>query len=487
VKTPETTIDALLAAGSPAGATSEVAIEVRDVAKVYRLYDHPMDRVKEAFDPLRRRFHRDFPALRGVSLHVCRGETVGIVGRNGSGKSTLLKIITRVAAPTQGSVMVNGRVSALLELGTGFNPELTGIENIYFSGTLLGYRREQVEAKLPDILRFADIGDFVQQPIKSYSSGMLGRLGFAVAAAFDPDVLIVDEALAVGDEAFQRKCFARIKAIQEQGAAVLFVSHSAGAVIELCDRAVLMDQGEILMQGLPKAVVAQYHRLIFAAPEQVPVIREAIRSGAVPNGSPAVAEASQPQNSPARPASEPEIPDESYFDENLCTRSLVEWPQRGARILDPHVETVAGRRVNVLERNREYVYTYEVEFAEAAFHVGFGMMLKTVVGYELGGATTINGAECIEYFPEGARAKVCFRFRTLLAPGTYFLNAGVLGAEQGAEVYLHRLIDACLFRVQAAENDGMTGVADFLIRPNVSICRADVVPCGSVTHLARVA
>ena len=176
------------------------------MTKVYRLYDRPTDRLKEALHPRRRVYHHDFPALHGVSLRVEGGETVGIVGRNGSGKSTLLKIITRVVAPSSGSATVQGRVSALLELGTGFNPELTGIENIHFNGTLLGYRREQIAAKLPDILRFAEIGDFVGQPIKSYSSGMLARLGFAVAAAFDPDILIVDEALAVGDEAFQRKC-----------------------------------------------------------------------------------------------------------------------------------------------------------------------------------------------------------------------------------------------------------------------------------------
>lgn len=487
MRNPESAADALLAAGPLDQADGQIAIEVRDVAKAYHLYERPVDRLKEALDPLRRRYHRDFHALRGVSLRVYRGETVGIVGRNGSGKSTLLKIITRVVAPTSGGVAVNGRVSALLELGTGFNPELSGLENIFFNGVLLGYRREQIEAKLADILRFADIGDFVKQPVKSYSSGMLGRLGFAVAAAFDPEVLIVDEALAVGDEAFQRKCFARIKAIQEQGAAVLFVSHSAGAVIELCDRAVLIDQGEMLMDGLPKAVIAQYHRLVFAAPEQVPSIREGIRSGAVVGASPAAGVASAAANCPASEASEAETPDESYFDNTLCSRSLVEWPSRGARIKDPHVETLDGRRVNVLQKGRDYVYAYEVEFHKPAFHVGCGMLLKTVIGYELGGATTVSGNQCIEHLPAGARIRARFRFRALLAPGAYFLNAGVLGAEQGEEVYLHRLVDACMVRIQPGVHDGTTGVIDFLIRPSVSIDPVGALPCGAAADLARVA
>lgn len=484
---PEATTDALLAASPANEATGPVAIEVREVAKIYRLYDHPLDRVKEALDPLRRVYHRDFPALRGVSFRVCRGETVGIVGRNGSGKSTLLKIITRVVAPTRGSVAVSGRVSALLELGTGFNPELTGIENIYFNGTLLGYRREQVEAKLPEILRFAEIGDFVQQPIKSYSSGMLGRLGFAVAAAFDPDVLIIDEALAVGDEAFQRKCFARIKAIQDQGAAVLFVSHSAGAVIELCDRAVLMDQGEVLMEGIPKAVVAQYHRLIFASPDKVQRIREGIRSGAIPDVAPAAGESSSPENSVAEPTVEAETADESYFDETLCSRSLVEWPSRGVRIKDPHVETLRGRRVNVLEKSREYVYAYDVEFSEDKYHVGFGMLLKNVIGLGLAGVTTSCGDRYLAHVPAGAIVKLRFRFRALLAPGTYFLNAGAVGAENGEEVFLHRLVDVCVIRVQADSAHGTTGWVDLLMQPEII-----VHPCGQPAlarecQLSRVA
>lgn len=481
---PAPTTDALLAAGSSDAATGPVAIEARDVAKVYRLYERPLDRVKEALDPLRRTYHRDFPALRGVSLRVCRGETVGIVGRNGSGKSTLLKIITRVVAPTRGTVAVNGRVSALLELGTGFNPELTGIENIYFNGTLLGYRREQVEAKLPEILRFAEIGDFVHQPIKSYSSGMLGRLGFAVAAAFDPDVLIVDEALAVGDEAFQRKCFARIKAIQEQGAAVLFVSHSAGAVIELCDRAVLMDQGEILLEGRPKDVIAQYHRLIFAAPDQVSRIREAICRGELVGAAPAPA---NPQNATASTsAAETETPDESYFDPELRSKSLVEWPCRGARIMDPHVETLGGRRVNVLEKGREYAYAFDVEFLEDKYHVGFGMLLNTVIGMGLAGVTTSCEDRYLDHVPAGATVKLRFRFRALLRPGTYFLNAGVVGAEDGEEVFLHRLIDVCPIRVQAGVH-GTTGYVDLLMQPEIAVVPPGANALGNERKLSQVA
>jgi len=186
--------------------SNDIAIKAENLTKTYRLYDSNLDRLKESLHPLRRKYHHEFNALHDFNFEVKKGETVGIIGKNGSGKSTLLKIITGVLTPTSGSVTVNGRISALLELGAGFNPELTGIENVYFNGTLMGYSKEEMHAKLDDILGFADIGEFVRQPVKSYSSGMFVRLAFAVAINIDPDILIVDEALAVGDIFFQQKC-----------------------------------------------------------------------------------------------------------------------------------------------------------------------------------------------------------------------------------------------------------------------------------------
>ena len=213
------------------------AIKVSHLTKVYKLYDKPIDRLKESLHPLKKKYHKDFYALNDVSFEIKKGETVGIIGKNGAGKSTLLKIITGVLTPSSGHVHVNGRIASLLELGAGFNPEYTGIENIYLQGTLMGYTKEEMEAKIDEILTFADIGDFVYQPVKSYSSGMFARLAFAVAINVEPDILIVDEALSVGDMYFQQKCMDKINTMRSRKMTLLFVSHSIGQVKKICEKA----------------------------------------------------------------------------------------------------------------------------------------------------------------------------------------------------------------------------------------------------------
>ncbi|WP_405757417.1 ABC transporter ATP-binding protein [Anaerovibrio slackiae] len=219
------------------------AIKIEHLSKVYKIFDKPMDRVKEALNPFRKRYSRDFYALNDVSLTIKKGETVGIIGKNGAGKSTILKIITGVLTPTSGSVQVNGRIASLLELGAGFNPEMTGVENIYMNGTIMGYSKEEMDERLQDIVDFADIGDFIHQPVKMYSSGMFARLAFAVNASLEPDVLIVDEALSVGDFMFQFKCMQRFKELQKKGVTVLYVTHNTQEVISTCDRAIFFHEG----------------------------------------------------------------------------------------------------------------------------------------------------------------------------------------------------------------------------------------------------
>jgi ABC-type polysaccharide/polyol phosphate transport system ATPase subunit len=245
-----------------AAPTDATSIRVDNVTKIYRLYDRHIDRLKESFHPLRRKYHRDFYALDAVSFEVKKGETVGIIGRNGSGKSTLLKIITGVLTPTSGGVIVNGTIAALLELAAGFNPELTGIDNIYLNGTIMGFSEQQIKAKLDDILAFADIGDFEYQPIKTYSSGMLVRLAFAVAVNVEPDILIVDEALAVGDINFQAKCYKKFNSFREQGKTILFVTHALDSIIRYCNRAVVLEQGRIISKSPPKEAVDIYKKLM---------------------------------------------------------------------------------------------------------------------------------------------------------------------------------------------------------------------------------
>jgi ABC-type polysaccharide/polyol phosphate transport system ATPase subunit len=236
----------------------EFAIKVQNLSKVYKLYDSPSDRFKEAFHPFRKQYHHDFYALHNINFNLKKGDTLGIIGKNGSGKSTLLKILTSVLTPTVGSVEVNGKVSALLELGTGFNPEFTGIENVYLSGTIMGYRRDEMDAKLDDILAFADIGEFVHQPVKMYSSGMYVRLAFAVAINVDPDILIVDEALAVGDMTFQKKCMEKIDNFQDVGKTIVFCSHDMHTVSSLCQKALWIHDGKIADSGDGKNVISSY-------------------------------------------------------------------------------------------------------------------------------------------------------------------------------------------------------------------------------------
>jgi len=242
---------------------TEVAIKVVSLTKIYKLYDSPMDRLKEALSPIRKKYHRDFHALHDLSFDVKKGETIGIIGRNGSGKSTLLKLITGVLSPSSGSVLVNGKISALLELGAGFNPEMTGLENVYFNGALMGYSKQEMDNRLDNILGFADIGEFVHQPVKTYSSGMFVRLAFAVAINVDPDILIVDEALSVGDIKYQRKCFSKIEEFKEKQKTILFVSHDSGMISNLCNSAILLDGGKLITNDEPRIVSKMYMQLMY--------------------------------------------------------------------------------------------------------------------------------------------------------------------------------------------------------------------------------
>lgn len=228
---------------------SDVVVSVRDVVKTFRLFAHPGDRIKQFLGMGVKEYHRKFTALDGVSIDIRKGETVGIIGDNGSGKSTLLQIICNILKPSAGVVRVDGRISALLELGAGFNPEFTGRENVYFQGALMGLRKEEVDKRFDDIAAFADIDEFIDQPVRTYSSGMFVRLAFSVAVSIDPDILVVDEALAVGDAAFQVKCFQRMREIRERGGAILLVSHAAEQIAHFCDRAILLEHGKVAYAG----------------------------------------------------------------------------------------------------------------------------------------------------------------------------------------------------------------------------------------------
>lgn len=445
---------------SSGNAAPTIAISVQNLTKTYRLYDSNLDRLRESLHPLRKKYHHDYYALDDVSFEIKKGETVGIVGRNGSGKSTLLKLVTGVLSPTSGAVAVNGTVSALLELGAGFNPELTGMENIYFNGTLMGYSRNQINEKLDAILSFADIGEFIHQPVKIYSSGMFVRLAFAVAISIEPDILIVDEALSVGDEAFQRKCFSRIKTIQEKGGTLLFVSHSTAMIVQLCNRAILFDHGELLLSGAPKLIVSRYQKLLSAPSAKIDAIKEELRSSVSATGIYPATE-KKPATSTGENRLQQHQPLSAFYDPHLRPQSTVSYESRGAIISDPKILSMSGEQVNVLIHGEEYLYTYTVSFAEEAYNVRFGSLLKTVTGFELGGMVSHSGADPIDLIEKGTVMQPRFGFRCSLLAGAYFMNAGVVGSIDGTELPLHRIVDALMFKVQPDSNMLVHGVIDF--------------------------
>ncbi|GLQ88079.1 ABC transporter ATP-binding protein [Dyella flagellata] len=451
--------------------SDELIISLDDVSKMFPIYKSPHHRLLQMFSPPRdkARWYKQFWALRNISIDIPRGETIGIVGRNGSGKSTLLQVICGILSPTGGKVTVKGRIAALLELGAGFNPEFTGRENVFLNGTVLGLSREEIEARFDEIAAFADIGEYIDQPVKSYSSGMYVRLAFAVAIHVTPEILIVDEALSVGDEAFQRKCFARINALRDSGVTVLFVSHSAGIVTELCNRALLLDRGEIIALGSPREVVAKYHKLLFAPQEKVAEIRGALRRETQEGIALSDDFLGESLSAPESPGSfvQEEDSGASYLDEHMLPVSTVHYVNLGANIIDPHLETLSGRRVNVVTAEHDYIYTYDVHFSESAVGVRFGLMVKTVSGFEIGGGASALQQDAIAVIDRGTRIKASFRFTCRLAAGAYFLNAGVVGLVGEGETFLCRQVDAMMFRVMPDPNRLATGLVNLGIDPKI--------------------
>ena len=430
---------------TPERTAEESAISVRDLSKKYRRFANTADTLKELLHPFGKKYHDEFWALKGVSFEVKKGETIGLIGRNGSGKSTLLQVLCGILQPTSGTVQVSGRVAALLELGAGFSPDFSGRENVYMNGALMGLSRQEMDERFSLIAEFAGIGDFMEQPVKTYSSGMYVRLAFAVAINVDPDILIVDEALSVGDEAFQRKCYSRIRIIQERGATIIFVSHSASAVVELCNRAILLERGEVLLKGSPKKVVSNYQKLIYAPLEKVQSVKAEMISAVDSEAVEAVLDRDGSEGS---------------YDPSLVPKSTLYYTPLGATIENPRVTTLDGMDVNILKRGDEYIYSYDVRFTQDASHVRCGMMIKTVSGLEMGGMVSHATGKGIEFVLKETVKRCNFRFRCIFLPGVYFMNAGVTAQVDDAEVYLHRVIDIMVFRVTQETEMKVTGLID---------------------------
>lgn len=468
--------------------SSEIAIQVSGVSKHYLMFERPEDRLKQMVLPRLfrftgrepRRYYRDFAALNNVSFEVGRGETVGIIGRNGSGKSTLLQIICGTLQPTSGTVEVKGRIAALLELGAGFNPEFTGRENVFMNAAILGLSSAETEARFDDIARFADIGIFIDQPVKTYSSGMYVRLAFATAINVEPDILVVDEALAVGDEAFQRKCFARVADLKDKGATILFVSHGAQTVVQLCDRAILMDSGEKLLDGRPKTVVNQYQRLVNLAGKPAASVRNEIKAvDGWQEIDPSTADQFSDRNqhshdaTPSNNAAQnrPIYDDEDcWLDPSLSNASSVIYENQGATISNTKMKTASGRTVNVIKSRQSYTIEFDVTFSESATNVAFGFTISTATGLHIGGAgTSLDKDYQLESVEPGQVVKVRFAFDCPLNPGTYFVTSGVSGITDRDRKFLHRIIDTLPFKVINYDRYIATGFLHLLPVPQIQI------------------
>ncbi|GLS03824.1 ABC transporter [Chitiniphilus shinanonensis] len=397
-----------------------------------------------------KQYSKEFWALKNVSFTVQHGETVGIIGRNGSGKSTLLQMICGTLNPSAGSIQTQGRIAALLELGSGFNPEFTGRENVYMNGAVLGLTKYEVDAKFEEILAFSEIGEFIDRPVKTYSSGMMVRLAFSVAINATPEILIVDEALAVGDELFQRKCFSKIEALRAEGATILFVSHSGAQIIELCNRAILLDEGEQLITGSPKQVVGLYQKMLYAPKVKRAEIRaQFLQASQTSSVSSLQQQAYQLETS----SSESEVVTET-FEPDLKPMSSLDFDSHGPIIGTPEILTRDGRKVNGLIRGRRYRYQYDVTFHNSAENVRFGMAIKTTTGFTLAGALSAPTlSHAISFVNAGTVLNVEFTFEANFNPGIYFMNAGVFGIKDGEEIVLHRRADIVAFRILSIPNN----------------------------------
>lgn len=416
---------------------SEYAISVKNVSKMYRLYDKPMDRLKESLGFSREKKYREYYALKDVSFNIKRGETLGIIGTNGAGKSTILKIITGVLSQTEGEVLVGGRISALLELGAGFNMEYSGLENVYLNGTMLGYSREEIDGKLDAILQFADIGDFVYQPVKTYSSGMFVRLAFAVAINIDPDILIVDEALSVGDVFFQAKCYHKFEEFKKLGKTLLFVSHDLGSVNKYCDRAVLLNKGEKLAEGEPKEMIDLYKKVL------VHQENEAQGEYLQANGN---------KDEEGSQESE-EVSKEKILKRPFAINpNATEYGTRAVEIKDFTLLDNNGIATNTIEKFTDFSVKIQAQFNEPVQEVIYAYTIKDLKGTELTGTNTMYEKVNIEPLSIGERQEITFKQRMNLQGGEYLLSLGCTCYRNGEFDVYHRLYDICNITVISTQN-----------------------------------
>ena len=414
----------------------DTVIEIKNITKIYNLYNKPSDRLKEALFSRKSR-HTEFAALNDVSFDVCKGEILGIIGKNGSGKSTILKIITNVLTPTSGECIVKGKIAALLELGAGFNMEYTGIENIYLNGQMIGFSKEEMDKKLQDIIDFADIGEHIFQPVKTYSSGMLARLAFSVAISVDPDILIVDEALSVGDVFFQNKCYRRFEEFRDKGKTILFVTHDMGSVIRYCNRCVLLNAGKKVGEGKPQEMVDLYKRIMVGqwneSEEKNSTIENSIDST--------------------------NINVNRLWKEQISTNPDMEVYGDGrAEIIDFGIFSDSGNIGNNVYKGDYYTVKMKVRINDDNLNPIFAFKLRDVKGTELTGTNTMLEDIDTSHCKNGDIVTISFRQKQYLQPGQYLVSLGCTAFEGDQFVVYSRNYNCCVLGVVAQK--GTIGIFD---------------------------
>lgn len=428
-----------------------VAIRLEHITKIYKLYTRNRDRLKDSLGLTKKKCYSEHYALKDVSMTIRQGETVGIIGVNGSGKSTILKIITGVLSATGGEMKINGRISALLELGAGFNMEYTGLENVYLNGTMLGFSEEEIDGRLQDILDFADIGEFIHQPVKTYSSGMFVRLAFAVAINIDPEILIVDEALSVGDVFFQAKCYHKFEEFKKMGKTIMIVSHDLSSIAKYCDRVILLNQGVKLGEGSPKEMIDDFKRVLvgqYELPEQKSEqsllndaeVQEAVHTKA------AVQKRAREGNA-----------------ENTKT---LEYGTREAEIEEIYIVDDRGVRTNAILKGMEFGIYMKVRFHQDLPAPIFAFSIKTAKGTEITGTNTMFEKAFLESVSAGSEKLVSFTQKMSLQGGEYLISFGVTGYNGNEFQVYHRLYDALDITVISDKNT----VGYYDMNSKVAVC-----------------
>lgn len=459
---------------------SDIAIRLDNVSKYYKLYDSPKDRLREALHPLGKKYHKEFYALDSIDLEISQGEAVGVVGKNGSGKTTLLKLISGVLTPNDGHINVRGKVSALLELGAGFNPEFTGTQNIRFYATIVGLSNEETEQQFDDIIAFADIGQYIHQPLKTYSNGMRARLAFAIAVHLNPDILILDEVMAVGDAQFRRKCYARMEEFFAAGKSIIYVSHDTDTVNQLCNKAIFINDGRLILAGQPKVVTSGYLKYMYAKPaDKEKVMAELAKD----NTAEAVTTRGAKNNIAKSSCASHEVKrQQPLLLPELRSKNMVEYGYKPITIYDARITTLAGKKVNALVYGDEYEYIvhYKSLLSYSVKKVAFGLDFKNEKGMKVSSIESVLSKDnklFIEELKPDKEVTAVFRFRCQLIPGIYYTNSGLSSFASGEQEVLNRIIDIYCFKVLEPDNRIFSGVSNLFVSATL---KADIAISHSV-------